>query len=100
MAAPKKFHINKRAASLRDAAAAGSDDELLTTEQLAQLMGVSEVWLKKCRADGTGPPHQMLTPKCVRYRRGAYRRWLEQREFKSIAAYKKSRAALTNREAR
>jgi hypothetical protein len=95
---PKKFHLDKRIPSLRDAAAAGSDDELLTTEQLAELMSVSAIWLKKCRAEGIGPPHQVLGPRCVRYSRGAYRRWLQEREFASTAAFKKSqRRALTKR---
>jgi predicted DNA-binding transcriptional regulator AlpA len=76
---PKNFHIDKRAAMI-SAADAGDDDELLTTKQVAQLLGVSEAWLKKRRADGTGPPYEKISTRCVRYPRNGLRPWREERD--------------------
>jgi predicted DNA-binding transcriptional regulator AlpA len=81
-----RFHLIKRAAAIR-AADNGDNDELLTTKQLARLMGVSEIWLIKRRQDGTGPPYEMLSARCLRYRRSGYRGWLEEIERMSTAEY-------------
>jgi predicted DNA-binding transcriptional regulator AlpA len=76
---PKNFHIDKRAAMI-SAADVGDDDEMLTTKQVAQLLGVSEVWLKKRRADNTGPPCEKISARCVRYPRSGLRPWREKRD--------------------
>jgi predicted DNA-binding transcriptional regulator AlpA len=95
---PKSFHIDKRAAMI-SAADAGDDDELLSTQQVAQLLGVSEVWLKKRLADGTGPPSKLLSPRCRRYPRSLLRPWLEKRdrEATKVAARRAERAARSAR---
>jgi hypothetical protein len=48
------------------------DDELLTTEQLARALKVSESYLEKCRMRGTGPPFEKFG-RTVRYRWGTVR---------------------------
>ena|SRR5260370_41414208 len=56
----------------RDADLPHDDDELLTTEQLARALKVSESYLEKCRLRGTGPPF-VKYGRTVRYRWGTAR---------------------------
>lgn len=60
-------------------------------------MGVSVIWLVKRRQQGNGPPYEKISARCLRYRLSAVRRWLDEREFKSIAAYKAHKRAATRR---
>jgi hypothetical protein len=89
---PKRHHIDKRAASLK-AAAPGGDDELLDTLQLASWLQVSVQWLEIGRSKNYGPPYERLSPTLIRYRRGAVRAWLVEREYASTEQYGKSRRA-------
>ena len=53
------------------------DEQLLTTEQVAHLTGISrqtfEGW--RCRKNG-GPPHIKLGPQIIRYRWRTIREWM------------------------
>lgn len=82
---PKRHHLDKRAAEI--ASSPGSDDELLTTVQIAAWLGVSTQWLEIGRSKGYGPPFERLSPKCIRYRRGKARKWLDGRTHSSTAEY-------------
>jgi predicted DNA-binding transcriptional regulator AlpA len=84
---PKSFHIDKRAAALSAAVAAGDGDEMLAPKKVAALTGYSQVWLAKRRADGTGPPFVKVNRRSVRYRRSKLVAWVKEREHKSIAAH-------------
>jgi Clp amino terminal domain, pathogenicity island component len=74
---PKRLHLDRRAPTL--AAVEGDDDELLTTQQEADWLGVSPQWLEIGRVRGYGPPFERLGPKIIRYSRGKTRRWLNER---------------------
>lgn len=55
----------------------GSDDDLITTEQLAIMLSVPVGRLKKARVSGDdAPPFIKLGKRLVRYRLGDVRAWL------------------------
>lgn len=55
----------------------GSDDDLITTEQLAAMLSVPSSRLRKARVSGEdAPPFIKLGKKLVRYRLGDVRAWL------------------------
>jgi hypothetical protein len=85
--APKRFHLDKRAAEIATSND-GSDDELLTTEQISKWFGVSIQWIEIGRLRGYGPPFERLTARCIRYHRGKVRRWLDSRTHLSTAEYR------------
>jgi hypothetical protein len=94
---PKKFHINKRAAALLAAIDGRDDDELLTTAELANLSGMSVIWLKKRRYAGNGPPYKKVGTRGVRYTIGGYRRWLEECDSQFTDAFNRSRERAAGR---
>ena len=65
----------------------GDADQLLTTSDLAELLGVSCQWVEIGRHRGYGPPFVRLAPRVVRYRRGDLRVWFEQRQHQHTAEY-------------
>jgi hypothetical protein len=80
-AAPRRLHLDKRAAKL-SAELDHQDadlDQLLTTQQTAALIGMSAQWLEVGRVKGYGPHFIRLAPKIIRYRRGDLRAWLKER---------------------
>jgi len=92
LANPATFHIDKRADTILAASAGnGDDDELLTTAQVAEWLGVSPQWLEARRARGGGPPFVRLSPRVVRYPRGGTRSWLNQRAHARTADYSRRR---------
>jgi hypothetical protein len=85
---PQRHHIDRRADAI--AAVPGSDDELLTTQEMAIWFGVSCQWLEIGRHAGWGPPFERLGPRTIRYRRGKARTWLDQRSHMHTAEYARS----------
>ena len=84
---PGSFHLDKRALTIIDAGE-GTDDDLLSTAQMAQWFGVCETWfIIRRRTPEVGPPYLRLSPQRVRYRRGAVKQWLAQRAFRSTDQY-------------
>jgi hypothetical protein len=83
----KLFHLDKRADLILKATADADEDELLSPKEAARELGVSEVWLAKRRQNGDGPPYEVMSPRCIKYRRSKLRAWVEQRSFTSTAQY-------------
>jgi len=94
----RKHHIDKRAAKLvteNTSSAAklvnentnSADDDLLTTTQVAVWLCVSIPWLEIGRGKGYGPPFVRLTKRCVRYKRGEVRAWLQERAHHCTSEY-------------
>jgi hypothetical protein len=81
---PKKLHLDRRAGALADQGK-GSDDDYLSTSELATWLGVTAKWLANGRVYGWGPPF-LHVGGFVKYRRGACRKWLLQRYRKATAA--------------
>lgn len=74
---PTRHHLDKRAALL--AGVKGDDDELLTTPETAQWLGVTVQWLELGRMKNFGPKFLKLSNRVIRYRRGHVRAWLKTR---------------------
>jgi hypothetical protein len=83
----RALHLDKRASTLLEAAPEGSDDELLTTKQVAAWFGTSPQWVELGRIKGYGPPYLKIAPGMIRYKRGATKEWLREREHRSTREY-------------
>jgi predicted DNA-binding transcriptional regulator AlpA len=82
------LHIDKRAPRLLDdPISEGPDDELLTTEQVANWLGVSVQFLEIQRGRNTGPRFVRISPRIVKYTRGDVRAWLKKRAHASTKEY-------------
>ncbi len=77
-AAPKTHHLDRRAAELIEAGA-GNGDDLLSTTELCEWLGVSIQWAEIARHKGVGPKYIALSKRRIRYRRSAVLAWLEER---------------------
>jgi hypothetical protein len=75
---PTTHHLDRRADSIA-ANVTGDDDDLLTTAQVAQLLGVSLQWMESARRAGYGPECTRLSQRTIRYRRDVLREWLRSR---------------------
>ena len=94
---PKTTHLDRRADQiLRCDAAAGEDDDLLTTQQLAAWLGVSYQTLEigRSRKGNVWPPFIRLSGR-VRYRRADVRAWLATRMHRDTNEYRHNGTALT-----
>jgi hypothetical protein len=83
----RRLHLDKRAQSLVAVVPEGSNDDLLTTIQIAGWFGVTPQWVELARAGGYGPPFERIAPQVIRYKRGAVIGWLKDREHKRILDY-------------
>jgi predicted DNA-binding transcriptional regulator AlpA len=84
---PGRHNLDRRALAIIEEANRGSDDELLSTPQVAVLLGVSPEWLEIGRGKGWGPPYLRLSPRRLRYSRGAVRAWLQERAYRHTGQY-------------
>lgn len=62
--------------------------QLLTTEELAEFLGVSMRTIEDWRCDRKGPPHVRLGPRTVRYRSDEVLAWLARGGTASAASDK------------
>jgi predicted DNA-binding transcriptional regulator AlpA len=84
--APSFHHLDKRAAAIA-AAGVGDSDDLLTTTEVAEFLGLSTQWVEIGRHKGYGPRYLKLNTRRVRYRRADILEWLRQRSHSSTAEY-------------
>lgn len=82
---PRSHHLDRRATSI--VGAAGALDDLLTTRETADWLGVSVQWLEIGRSKKYGPPFTRISARCIRYRCADVVAWLKQRTFASTAEY-------------
>jgi hypothetical protein len=92
-AVPQRHHIDRRAHRLIADCSIGDDkdkssDDLLTTRQVADWLGVSLQWLEIGRLRKYGPEFVRVGPRIIRYRRGVVIDWLTQRAPASTAEYR------------
>jgi len=83
-----KHHLDRRADTIiaQGDLLDGSADDLLTTAQTATWLGVSTQFLEIGRSKGAyGPPHVVLAPRVIRYRRDEVNQWLRERSVASVA---------------
>jgi predicted DNA-binding transcriptional regulator AlpA len=64
------------------------DDDLLTTREVAEWLGVSVQWCEIGRLRKYGPKYTRLSAKIIRYRRSDVIAWLEERAHHSTAEYR------------
>jgi hypothetical protein len=89
-----KLHLDKRAEAIILAVPPdASDDDLLTTMQVANWFGVSTQWLEIGRVRDYGPPWVKLAPQMVRYKRSVLLKWLKAREYARTADYPNKKSA-------
>jgi predicted DNA-binding transcriptional regulator AlpA len=81
-------HLDRRAAEIAEIA--GDEDDLLSTPELADWLGVSREWVEIGRSKGYGPRFVRIGPRRVRYRRADVIEWLKARTHASTAEYAKS----------
>jgi predicted DNA-binding transcriptional regulator AlpA len=84
--APQSHHLDKRADQLT-ASDTGNDDDLLTTKQVADWLGISTQWLEIGRSKNYGPRFVRISARVIRYTRGDVREWLRGRSHASTAEY-------------
>jgi hypothetical protein len=86
MSKAKRYHIDRRAPLLMATSEGGADD-LLSTRQTADWLGVSTQWLEIGRSKGFGPSYVRVSPRRIRYRRDSVLRWLAEREYARTTDY-------------
>jgi hypothetical protein len=85
---PQKMHLDKRAEMILIVLGAGADDLLLSTKELAMLMGVSVEWLENGRIAGYGPEYTKIGPHMIKYQLGKARKFLRQRTYLRTSDYR------------
>lgn len=81
-----KHFIDKHADRILAETVVDGADDLLTTAQCATWLGVSVQFLEIGRGKGYGPPHILLAPRVIRYRRDEVHKWLRERSVANVAA--------------
>jgi predicted DNA-binding transcriptional regulator AlpA len=85
---PRHHHIDRRAAEIAEyGAAAGDADELLSTSEVAEWLGLSTQWLEIGRHRGYGPKWIQLSPRRTRYLRSDVLAWLRSRTYARTSEY-------------
>lgn len=74
-----KFHLDRRAAVLVGIVKAGDPNELLTSPELADLLGVSIQFIEARVRENNGPRSNLIPPRLRRFRRGDVGAWLRER---------------------
>jgi predicted DNA-binding transcriptional regulator AlpA len=84
-----RHNLDRRALALIDQANAGTDDQLMTTPEVAVWLGVTDAWLEigRSKSKGYGPPYIRLSPRRVRYHRGTVKKWLAERAYQRTTQY-------------
>jgi hypothetical protein len=77
--APRRHHLDRRAGQLLTTIKTTTKADMLTTQQLADLLGVSSQWLEVGRVKNYGPPYERLGPRLIRYTQNGVVKWLKQR---------------------
>ena len=86
---PYRHHIDPHASAIIEAGI-GSDDDLLTTGEMATWFRKSKQWFEIGRSKGYGPPFVRLARQVIRYRRGDAKAWLAERRHAFTAEYRSS----------
>jgi predicted DNA-binding transcriptional regulator AlpA len=89
---PLRHNLDRRADAIV-ASTAGAPDDLLSTRETSDWIGVSTQWLEIGRSGGYGPPFIRVAPRCVRYRRGDVLAWLRERTHARTSEYIKRESA-------
>ncbi|HYU12570.1 MAG TPA: helix-turn-helix domain-containing protein [Stellaceae bacterium] len=83
---PQRHHLDRRAADIAEQSA-GNADDLLSSSEVAEWLGVSTQWVEIARHRGFGPRWVRLSPRRVRYLRADVLAWLRERSHAATAEY-------------
>ena len=86
---PFKAPLDRRAAALVAHPDYQNDEQLLTTQQVAEWLQISPSWLEIGRTKGYGPKYVKLGAKRVRYRVGDTKQYLRDRTCQATADYER-----------
>lgn len=84
---PKNHHIDRRADGIA-VQGGGSPDDLLSTSDIAEWVGLSTQFFEVARHKGYGPVYVRISARCVRYKRSDVLEWLKERTHHSAAEYR------------
>jgi len=79
-------HFDRRATSLIATGQGGADD-MLTSKQVSDWLGVSPLWLVNGRSKGFGPKYVRIGPRSILYRRKDVLAFLDERTFACTSEY-------------
>lgn len=65
-----------------------NEDQLLTTDEVAQFLSVSKSFIVKARGNGTGPDFIEMGNRVIRYRLSRVKAWRDAREVRRDKASK------------
>jgi len=85
-ASPLRHHLDRRGEQIASQIV-GDDDELLSTSDVAELLGVSHQFLEIGRHRGYGPKFVRVSARVIRYSRSAVRAWLLERQHQCVSEY-------------
>ena len=92
----RRHHLDRRAHALI-ASTTGGPDDLLSTRETADWLGLSTQWLEIGRSYGYGPAFVRVSPRCLRYRRGDVLKWLTERTHACTREYSASTSEHTRK---
>ena len=84
---PTRHNIDRRADQVIADSNGGDDDDMLSSQEVANWLGVSIQWVEIGRTKKWGPKFHKLSPRKVKYRRGDVRAWLNERKFANTSEY-------------
>ena len=84
---PRTYHLDRRAREIIAVGETGQPDDLLSTKQVCDWLGVSHQWAEIHRTQGGGPPFIRVSPTRIRYQRQSVLDWLAERTHASTAEY-------------
>jgi predicted DNA-binding transcriptional regulator AlpA len=87
------YHLDKRAATIMGGTRTLEPDRLLSTAELAEVLGCSVAWLELRRMNGGGPPYIRVSHRRVRYKVSDLEQWLRSRTFTNTAEAKAGKTA-------
>ena len=82
----KRHHLDRRATDLI-ANGSGPDDDLLSTREVADWLGMSILWMEVGRMRGYGPRFVRVGPRRIRYCRADVVTWLRERTYSRTDQY-------------
>jgi predicted DNA-binding transcriptional regulator AlpA len=88
----RTHHLDRRASVIVEQSQGGADD-LLTTREVADWLGVSHQFLEIGRLKSYGPKFVRVSSRLIRYKRGDVLAWLKSRTHCSTGEYLKTEAA-------
>ena len=83
---PEQHRLDRRATDLINASS-GPADDLLSTREVADWLGMSILWLEVGRMRGYGPRFVRIGTRRIRYRRADVLAWLKSRTFSRTDQY-------------